>query len=105
MFFSASRFFIPAARQDSSQAATRDVKPSSLLRRVGLAIWHGLEDIGQARAHREMRLMADCWAVSDPEMARQLRAASSFDCTARGQTTSASSQPLAAPAGAAQVTS
>ncbi len=51
----------------------------SLLGRVGTAIWRYLEDVGHARAQRELRLLSARWAVTDPEMAGQIRAASRFD--------------------------
>lgn len=51
----------------------------SLFSRAGSAIWRYLEDVGQARANREVRLLAANWASTDPEMASQLGAASTLD--------------------------
>ncbi len=59
---------------------------TSTLSRAGVAIWHTLEDVGQARANRELRLLADRCAITDPELAHQLRQASKFDATSRGAT-------------------
>lgn len=59
----------------------------SLLRRAGLAFWHAMEDFGQARANRQLRLMADRWELSDPELAAELRKATEFDCRSRSADT------------------
>lgn len=40
-----------------------------------IAIWHGLYRIGQRRAAWELEVLADRRALSDPVLARQLRAA------------------------------
>lgn len=45
------------------------------------AIWRALETVGQRRAERELRLLAQRWEPFDPGLARELRAASRFDPT------------------------
>jgi hypothetical protein len=40
-----------------------------------IAIWHGLYRIGQRRAAWELEVLADRRALSDPVLARRLRAA------------------------------
>lgn len=49
--------------------------------RAGLALWRAMEAFGQARAHRELRLLADRWEVTDPALSADLRRAIAFDCT------------------------
>jgi hypothetical protein len=44
-----------------------------------IAIWHALHRAGQRRAAWELELLADRRALSDPVLARQLRAAAA-DC-------------------------
>jgi hypothetical protein len=40
-----------------------------------LRLWHGLERIGQRRAARELRMLANRHALGNPLLARQLRGA------------------------------
>ena len=47
--------------------------------RWAVALWHGLHRAGQRRAVRELELLADRFALSDPVLARRLRAAAA-DC-------------------------
>jgi hypothetical protein len=49
------------------------------LNRIGSAIWRALEAAGRARARQALRQAADRYEVSQPELARQLRAASRYD--------------------------
>lgn len=44
-------------------------------RRMGLAIWHGLESVGRARARSELRRLAVEREGVDPELAARLRQA------------------------------
>ena len=46
------------------------------LARWGTAVWKALECVGQARARRELLILADRWETGRPELAAQLRAAS-----------------------------
>lgn len=46
------------------------------LARWGMAVWRALEGAGQARARRELLILADRWETVRPELAAQLRAAS-----------------------------
>ena len=57
------------APQDDVGGAAR-----SRLRRIGRAIWRGLELIGEGRAQREMRDIAERYDTIDPEVARRMRA-------------------------------
>ena len=42
--------------------------------RAGRAVWQALEAMGQARARRELLILADRWETTQPELAAQLRA-------------------------------
>ena len=55
--------------------ARRPARVDSWWRRTGRAVWQSLEEIGRARAERELRALADRWAATQPELAQQLRAA------------------------------
>lgn len=44
--------------------------------RMGSAIWRGLEAYGRARARQELRRLADRYEASQPELAKEFRAAS-----------------------------
>ena len=46
--------------------------------RAGLAVWHALEAVGQARAERELRTLHDGWELSDPGRAQAVRDARGF---------------------------
>jgi len=46
--------------------------------RAGSSIWRALEAHGRARAGREMRELADRCEATQPELAKQLRAASRY---------------------------
>ena len=47
--------------------------------RIGSATWRALEARGRARASQELSRIADRYEQSQPELAKQLRAASRFD--------------------------
>ncbi len=57
----------------------RAAGPLHWLFRAGRSVWLSLERTGQERARRELRRLADRWAIGDPELASRLRAASRFD--------------------------
>ena len=44
-------------------------------RDAGAAIWRTLQAVGHRRAEREIRLLLQQWDVSQPELAKELRAA------------------------------
>lgn len=46
------------------------------VQRIGSTIWRALEAAGRARARQALRAAADRYEVSQPDLARQLRAAS-----------------------------
>lgn len=48
----------------------------TLLQTIGGSIWRSLEAVGHRRAARELALLADRWALFDPALASELRAAS-----------------------------
>ena len=52
------------------------------LARAGAVLWRSLEGIGRARARRELGVLADHLASTQPELSRQLRDAGRF--VARG---------------------
>lgn len=79
MHVPSTELLIPRAGMALAPAASNASSRPGLLKRAGLRLWRGLEAVGQARARRELCLLADCWAHSDPDLARQLRAASAFD--------------------------
>lgn len=58
----------------STAAASDSASQAGRLSRIGAAVWRALESIGQSRARRELLLLADRWAVGQPELAAQLRA-------------------------------
>lgn len=93
-----TELLIPRADTVLAPAASRPMSRPGLLKRAGLRLWHGLEALGQARVRRELCLLADRWAHSDPDLARQLRAASAFDALADAAGT-ASEPARATPAG------
>ncbi|WP_418314889.1 hypothetical protein [Piscinibacter sakaiensis] len=73
MFTSYSEAPTSRLRADAPPAALRLFgQVGSTLRRAGGAVWHHLEDIGQARAEREIRLLALRWSVIDPELGQRL---------------------------------
>lgn len=43
--------------------------------RIGASIWRWMESIGQARARRELLMLADQYDITQPELAKVLRAA------------------------------
>jgi hypothetical protein len=49
------------------------------LARIGHATWHALEAQGRLRAQKALREAADRYEITQPELARQLRAASRYD--------------------------
>jgi hypothetical protein len=49
------------------------------LARTGRALWRALEVQGRARARRELRMAAERYAITQPDLARTLRAASRDD--------------------------
>lgn len=66
--------------------AIRNFPNAPLARRTGLPlsaqvpafalkVWNALHRVGQSRAARELELLADRYALSQPVLARQLRAA------------------------------
>ena len=71
--------FAPSAHEGDAGLASR---PSAALfalaRRVGLAVWRGLEAYGRAKAQRELRQLHDRWETSDPQLAHGLRVADAF---------------------------
>ena len=71
--------FAPSAHEVDTGRATR---PAAALvaraRRAGLTVWRGLEAYGCAKAQRELRVLHDRWATSDPELAQRLRDADAF---------------------------
>jgi len=84
----------------ASRTAGRDGSLLGLFKRAGVALWRGLEAQGQARARRELRMLADRWAPRDPDVARELRAASEFDVLLHTRT-QAPAQAHSTPAGLA----
>jgi len=48
------------------------------LARVGIAIWDALEALGRARAHRHLLEVADRCEALQPDLAKELRAASRY---------------------------
>ena len=63
---------------DASRSAPAAAPWRARLRRVGIAIWRGLEAYGSAKAQRELRALHERWALNDPALARQLREADAF---------------------------
>jgi len=48
---------------------------AGLIARIGAAFWKGLEEVGQARARRELTQLAARYETNQPELAKELRAA------------------------------
>lgn len=65
---------------------------AGLSRRLGSALWRGMEAMGQARARRELLALADRRQADDPALARQLREAAGF-ASHPGQPPAASPAP------------
>ena len=70
----------------NAAAPTRAPLPSAYRRQtptvwqaVGSALWQALHGVGQRRAARELRELAQRWDQIDPTVARQLRAAAGYD--------------------------
>ena len=71
--------FAPSAHQVDAGLAPQPIAALlALARRVGLAVWRGLEAYGRAKAQRELRQLHDRWETSDPPLAQQARVASAF---------------------------
>ena len=47
--------------------------------RMGRALWRALEAQGRSRARLELRRIAERYEASQPELAKELRAASRYD--------------------------
>jgi hypothetical protein len=70
-----------------SNASITTTAPARVYRRqtptvwqaLGRSIWHTLEQVGQRRAARELREIAQRVASFNPALAQQLRAAASHD--------------------------
>ncbi len=71
-------FAPPAHDADVSRAARRVAALLALARRAGLSVWRGLEAYGRAKAQRELHDLHDRWEISDPQLAKRLRAANAF---------------------------
>lgn len=87
-------------RPSHLDAQTRSGRPSrpSLLRHFGHSIWRGLEQVGQARARRHLRQLADMYEHCSPSFAAELRAASRFDASSPALVGSYRTVDAAAPA-------
>ncbi len=48
---------------------------SGLVARIGASIWKWLEEVGRARARRELLSLAAMYETKRPELAKELRAA------------------------------
>ncbi|MEP7100774.1 MAG: hypothetical protein ABI781_09710 [Burkholderiales bacterium] len=57
-------------------SATAGAGLSHWFSRAGKGIWEALEAVGQARAHRHLMDFADQCEAQQPELAKELRAAS-----------------------------
>jgi len=49
--------------------------PRQWLAQAGAAVWRVLQALGQARAHRELLAFADGCEATQPELAKEMRAA------------------------------
>lgn len=50
-------------------------RAGNLLSRMGTAVWNALEASGRARAHAELNALAESFESSQPNLAKELRAA------------------------------
>jgi len=57
-------------------SASADAGLRSRLARAGAAVWSALEEVGRARAQRHLLDFADRCEAQQPELAKELRAAS-----------------------------
>jgi len=48
---------------------------AGLVARIGASVWKWLEAVGQARARRELMALAGHYETTQPELAKELRAA------------------------------
>lgn len=93
MHFSPSKPLLSQAGPDSRQGASRWAgRAARMLGRAGNAVWQGLEDLGQARANRELLSLANNYAITNPELASLLREGISCDATPPEGASSKSSQ-------------
>ena len=71
--------FAPSAHEvDAGRTPRPTAALVTMARRAGLAVWHGLEAYGRAKAQRELRFLHDRWETSDPQLAKRLRVANAF---------------------------
>ena len=61
---------------DSQGSAPRATGARQWLARAGAGVWRALEATGRARAHRQLLDFADQCEALQPELAKELRAAS-----------------------------
>lgn len=50
-------------------------RSAGLVARIGASLWKWLEEVGRARARRELMALADLHESTQPEFAKELRAA------------------------------
>ena len=48
---------------------------TGLVARIGASLWKWLEEVGRARARRELMTLAAMYETNQPELAKELRAA------------------------------
>ncbi|HEX6364178.1 MAG TPA: hypothetical protein VFZ93_14570 [Albitalea sp.] len=64
------------AMHEASAATQRsNASVASWWRRLGRDVWEGLEAFGRARAQRQVLALAERWETTQPELAKELRAA------------------------------
>jgi len=70
-------FSMDTANRFRARAGHQTRRPTLRARvaRIGSAIWRSLEAVGRARAQRELRMLAARYETTQPELAKQLRAA------------------------------
>jgi hypothetical protein len=69
----------PAASRATAGVRMHGARMLASAARIGNAVWHALQAAGQARARQELLRAAERYETTQPELAKQLRAASRFD--------------------------
>ncbi|MEO8057270.1 MAG: hypothetical protein ABI671_03015 [Burkholderiales bacterium] len=62
------------------QALPMGAQGSGRFARIGASFWKWLEEVGQARARRELMSLAAMYETNQPELAKELRAACERIC-------------------------
>ena len=75
-----STFVTPLPQAGAAESPTQAVQRArALWSRVTSAVWRALQESGRNRARRQLLDLADACHFSQPDLARELRAAAAFN--------------------------